>query len=237
MAAPAFSIAWAFGAGILSFLSPCVFVLVPAFIAYLGGVTVSDAKEGVKDGRSVRLRIFLNTLCYVLGFTVVFTLLGIALNTALAGAGTAAKTWLARIGGVIIILFGLFLIGILKIPWLESEHKIQVRRKAGYFTSFLFGMTFAVGWTPCVGAVLGSIFALAATHPGSAATLLFTYSIGLSLPFLLVGIFYSQASGFIKVSAKYTRVISIIFGVLLVVVGILLLLNRLSLIASFPVGP
>lgn len=229
MAAPAYSIAWALFAGLVSFLSPCVFVLIPAFLAYLGGVNYTDAQQQKGFNR----RIFLNTLAYVLGFTVVFTLLGILLNSALSHVGSGVQVWLARIGGVLIILFGLFLTGVLHIPWLESEHKFRVKGNAGYLTSFLFGMTFAVGWTPCVGAVLGSIFALAATHPGSATTLLFTYSLGLSLPFLLVGIFYAQASQWIKATAKYTRVLSIIFGVLLIVVGVLLLLNKLSIIANF----
>jgi cytochrome c-type biogenesis protein len=235
MVAPTYSIVWALAAGLASFLSPCVFVLIPAFLAYLGGVDYSEATHT----RGFNARIFLNTLAYVLGFTSVFTLLGVILNTALRGIGYMAQVWLARVGGTLIIIFGLFLIGVLKIPWLEAEHRVHVKRKAGYVTSFLFGMTFAVGWTPCVGAVLGSIFTLAATHPGSATTLLFTYSVGLSLPFLFVGVFYAQAAQWIRATAKYTRIISLVFGILLIAVGILLLLGKLSLIASFPVitGP
>lgn len=228
---PTYSLAWAFVAGIVSFLSPCVFVLIPGFLAYLGGVNYTEAKQQSGFNR----RIFLNTLAYVLGFTTVFTLLGILLSTALRGVGIATQVWLSRVGGAVIILFGLFLIGVLKIPWLEAEHKLSVRRKTGYVTSFLFGMAFAVGWTPCIGAVLGSILTLAVSNPGSATTLLFTYSVGLSLPFLLVGIFYSQAAQWIKLGAKYTRLISIVFGILLIIVGILLIFDKFAYLATFPV--
>ena len=231
MALPDFSIAWAFLAGVASFLSPCVFVLVPAFLAYLGGISVTEAKSATGFNRT----IFINTLLYVLGFTVVFTAIGILLSTVLQGTGLAAQRWLARIGGVLIIFFGLFLTGLVRVPFLESEHKFTIKRKAGYVTSFLFGMAFAVGWTPCIGAVLGSILTLAATHPGSATVLLLSYSAGLSLPFLFVGAFYAQAAQWVRATAKYTRFVGIIFGILLIIVGLLLLFNKLALIAAFPV--
>jgi cytochrome c-type biogenesis protein len=220
----------AFLAGVLSFFTPCVFALVPAFLAYLAGINLNELRS--KNG--FNRVIFLNTLCYVLGFTLVFTIVGLLLNSAIGIVGIQARHWFTRIGGIIIILFGVYMLGLLPIPWLERERKLSVNRKASYFTSFLFGMTFALGWTPCVGAVLGGIFTLAVSQPGSALPLLLVYSLGLSLPFLLVGTFYSTAARFIKLSARYTRIVSIILGVLLIIVGLLLFFNRLTVFGVVP---
>ncbi len=220
----------AFLAGILSFFSPCVFALVPAFLAYLAGINLKSLDSSAKFNRV----IFLNTLCYVLGFTLVFALLGMILNSALNGAGIALRHWLTRVGAIIIIVFGVYLLGFIRIPWLDTEHKVHIRRKAGYLTSFLFGMTFAIGWTPCIGAVLGGIFTLAATQPGSSFSLLLAYSFGLALPFLIVGVFYSSIARYVRIGAKYTRMVSIILGILLIIVGILLLTNRFSLFGIAP---
>jgi cytochrome c-type biogenesis protein len=224
------SVGIAFIAGVLSFFSPCVFALVPGFIAYLAGINIGELRTKQRFNKV----IFLNTLFYVLGFVTVFTLLGLALNSALAVASIGVKHWLTRIGGLVIIFFGLVLLGLIKIPWFDVEHKFKINRKAGYLTSFLFGMAFALGWTPCIGAVLGGIFTLAVSQPGSAVALLVAYSIGLALPFLLVGIFYSSAARFIKFNSKYTRIISIILGVLLILVGLLLFFNRLSYFGVVP---
>jgi cytochrome c-type biogenesis protein len=224
------SLGIAFLAGLLSFFSPCVFALVPAFLAYLAGVNLHALKEHTGFNRV----IFLNTLFYVLGFTVVFTAIGLLLNTALVHISLSVREWIGRIGAVFIILFGLLLIGLFNVSWLQREHKLQVTRKASYFTSFLFGMSFAVGWTPCVGAVLGGIFTLAASQPGSSLALLLLYSLGLSVPFLLVGTFYSAAARFIRLSAKYTRAVSIVLGVLLVIVGVLLFFNKLGFFGGVP---
>src|SRR3989338_7094961 len=126
-------------------------------------------------------RVFYCSVFFVLGFSLVFSIVGVLLQSALANISYELQKWLSRIGGAVIILFGLFLLGLLKIPFLEQEHKFHVKRKFGsaYLTSFVFGAAFAVGWTPCVGAVLGAVLTLAVTQPGTAFWLLIAYTLGL----------------------------------------------------------
>jgi len=216
----------AFLAGLVSFLSPCILPLIPGFLAYLAGTSPKDESQ--------RKVILLNSLSFVLGFSAVFATLGVLLNTILEAVSYDVQTWLGRAGGAVIIIFGLYLIGIIKLPFLEREHKIQVKRGFGshYFTSFLFGAAFAAGWTPCVGAVLGSILGLAALQPGAAFGLLLSYSLGLGIPFLLVGAFTSQASGLIKKWGRILRWAKIIFGFVLVGLGILAFSLSLSRFAN-----
>lgn len=219
----------AFIAGILSFLSPCVLPLVPAFLGYLAGTSLSD----IKEGHSGRLKIFLNTLLFVLGFAAVFSLIGVLLSSVLASVAVGARVWLGRIGGVIIILFALYLLKLIRLPFLEREHKLAVKGKAGYVTSFVFGAAFAAGWTPCVGAVLGSVLTLAITDPAAAFPLLFSYTLGLAFPFLLVGIFTSQATALIAKAGKWLAYFNYVVGILLLILGVLVFTNQLSLIANF----
>ncbi len=214
-------------AGLVSFLSPCVLPIIPGFLAYLGGSTTS--------GTGNKREVFLNSLFFVLGFSLVFSILGVLLNTVLESVAYDVQIWLARIGGVVIILFGLYLTGLLKIPFLEREHKFAVKHKfnSRYLTSFVFGSAFAAGWTPCVGAVLGSILGLAASAPGQAFPLLIVYSIGLGIPFLIVGAFTAQASKLIAAHQSKLNMINKAFGVLLIVLGVLVFTQSLSLIANF----
>lgn len=220
----------AFFAGLVSFLSPCVLPIIPGFLAYLAGSSLSDAARH-------RREIFVNSVFFVLGFSLVFATLGVLLNTVLERIAYDAQAWLARIGGAIIIFFGLYLVGLVKIPFLEREYKprVNVTLKSRYATSFLFGLAFAAGWTPCVGAVLGGILGLAALEPGSAFTLLFAYSLGLGLPFLGVGLFASRASGFINRYAKYARYVNIAFGIILIALGILAFTQELNRIANLEI--
>jgi cytochrome c-type biogenesis protein len=146
----------------------------------------------------------------------------------------AVQTWLSRIAGLIIIFFALHILGLIKIRFLQSDHKLKAKRfKSSYLTSYVFGASFAVGWTPCVGAILGSIFALAVANPVNSFVLLLAYAIGLGLPFLIVGIFTEQAMAFIGKSEKILRYFNIIVGILLLVLGILVFTNNLTSIASF----
>ena len=215
-------------AGLISFLSPCVLPLIPGFLSYLAGASLSESSK--KRGA-----IFLTSVFFVLGFTTVFAGLGVLLNTALQGTANEVQLWFSRIGGSFIILFGLFLTGLLKPDFLEREYKFQPKWKTAsrHFTAFLFGASFAGGWTPCVGPVLGSIIALSAVEPGSSFVLLIAYSIGLGIPFLLVGLFASQASAFIKRWASTLHWVNIAFGVLLILIGILVFTENLNLIANF----
>ena len=225
-----FSIVVAFVAGLVSFLSPCVLPIIPGFMAYLAGSSLDQAQSHRRD-------IFLASLFFVFGFSSVFSALGVLLNTLLEAVAYDAQIWLARIGGGIIILFGLYLVGLVKIPFLDRELRISVRTKfkSKFLTSFVFGAAFAAGWTPCVGAVLGGILGLAASAPGSAFTFLFSYSLGLGLPFLLVGLFASQASGFINKYIQWFKYITTAFGILLIIIGILSFTQQLSRIANFEI--
>jgi len=224
------TIALAFIAGLVSFLSPCVLPIIPGFLAYLAGTSLTEAA-------SKRWTVFLHSLLFVLGFSFVFAILGVLLNTILSAVAYDVQTWLARIGGAIIIFFGLYLTGLIKLPFLEREYKfrVQTKPKSKYLTSILFGAAFAAGWTPCVGAVLGSILGLAATQPGTAFTLLFSYSIGLGLPFLAVGLFTARAAVFFQRYAKQLHYFTIAFGIILIILGVLAFTQTLPLIANLEV--
>jgi len=216
-----------FIAGFISFLSPCVLPIIPGFLAFVSGTSL-------KEGKVNRLKIFMNSIAFVLGFSVVFALLGVLLNTALEGVSYSLQLWLSRLGGSIVILFGLYLVGLIRLPFLEREHKFRVRQfSISYITSFLFGAAFAVGWSPCVGAVLGSVLALTISKPGLAFVLLMAYSVGLGMPFLLVGAFSTQAVAIIQKLGKYLKYFNIVVGIFLIILGILVFTQTLSLVANF----
>lgn len=217
----------AFIAGLVSFVSPCVLPLIPGFLAYLSGT--SAVQQGA------RLRMFLNSLAFVLGFSVVFALLGVLLNTVLERVSYTVQTWLSRIGGAIIILFALYILGLIRVGFFEREHKLAIKKKFSitYITSFVFGSAFAVGWTPCVGAILGSVFALAVTKPGLGFILLMSYALGLGIPFLLVGLFTAQAIKLISKSATILKYFNIVVGILLLILGVLVFTNKLNVIANW----
>ncbi len=224
------TLAAAFIGGVISFLSPCVLPILPGFLSYLAGVSVLDSENHRRD-------TFLASLFFVLGFSFVFSILGVLLNTLTASLGDVIQLWLSRLGGIIIILFGLFLMKLIRIPYLEREHRIAVHSgsRSKYATSFLFGAAFAAGWSPCVGAVLGAILTIAASNPGSGSVLLFTYSLGLGLPFLLVGFFASRASSVIERIVPYLQYVSIAFGAILVALGVLAFTQSLNLLANFDI--
>ena len=182
-------------------------------------------------------RIFLNSFLFVIGFSLVFSVLGILLQTALQAVALEAMNALRIIGGSIIILFGILLLVSLKyaIPFFQAEHKIKVKRFTNsYVTSFIFGAAFAVGWTPCVGAVLGTILTLAITNPASAFKFLLSYSLGLGIPFLIVGLFTSRASKLIEKAGPKLKYFNYAFGAILILLGILVFTSQLSRIASVP---
>lgn len=225
-----FSIGVALLAGLVSFLSPCILPIIPGFLAYLAGTS----SENTQPKRS---EVFLNSLFFVLGFSVIFAALGALLNSLLESIAYDTQIWLSRIGGLIIIAFGLYLTKLLPIPWLDKKHGMQVKTKfkSRYLTSFVFGAAFAAGWTPCVGAALGAILGLAASQPGLAFWLLLAYAIGLGVPFLIIGLFTAQASKLISKLGKWLTVINIIFGILLIIIGIMVFTQTLSRLASFEI--
>ena len=224
------SIVVAFSAGLVSFLSPCILPIIPGFLSYLAGSSLSDS--GLR-----RWVVFMNSFFFVLGFSSVFAVLGVLLNTILEAVAYDVQLWLARIGGAIIIFFGLYLVGLIKLEFLEREYKFSISRKfsSRYLTSFVFGSAFAAGWTPCVGAVLGGILGLAAAQPGSAFTLLFSYSLGLGIPFLLVGLFASQSADLINRYAGWLKYINIVFGIVLIILGVLAFTQNLNRIANLEI--
>lgn len=179
--------------------------------------------------------VFINSVFFVLGFSLIFSLVGVLLQSVLSKVSFTVQQWLGYAGGVVIIIFGIYLLGLIKIPFLQKEHKLKVNKKFrfSYITSFVFGAAFAVGWTPCVGAVLAVILALAVVNPTSAFALLLAYSIGLGIPFLLVGLFTQQASSFINKLGNKLRYLNYFFGGFLIILGILVFTNNLAKIANF----
>lgn len=180
-----------------------------------------------------RRKVFLASVFFVLGFSIVFSLLGVLLQTILVNVSYSSQLWLSRIGGAVIIFFGLFMLGLIHPSFLLSEHKLKVKKFSNaYFTSFLFGSAFAVGWTPCVGAALGAILTLAATNASSAFFLLLAYTIGLGVPFLILGFFADRASKIISRSGRWLTYFQKFFGLVLIIIGILIFTQQLSRIAN-----
>lgn len=224
-------------AGMASFLSPCVLALVPAYIGYLGGRAVATP-EGVEvQHASSRLLTFSHGVAFVLGFSVVFVLLGAAAS-ALGAFLFDIRQWLVWIGGVVVIIFGLHTMGVFTIPFLDYDTRQQftpAEQGASYGSSFLMGVFFSAGWAPCVGPVLGAVLTMALTAEGLSrgVVLLSAYSLGLAIPFLLAALAVGQVTTWIRSMGKYMRYIQIANGVLLVLIGVLLLSGQLERLAQF----
>lgn len=219
----------AFLAGLASFLSPCVFSLVPAYVGYLGG-----RAAGAGDQPS-RWLTFSHGLAFVMGFSVIFITLGVAASFA-GGLLYDLRYWLAKIGGIVVVVFGLHMIGVFHIPFLAYDTRVQQAPdpKLGYLSSALMGVFFSAGWSPCVGPVLGAILTLA-VNGGSVsqgATLLSFYSAGLAIPFLIAALGIGWVSTILKKYNKVMRYVEIAMGVILVIVGIMLFTGIFELIAQ-----
>lgn len=224
-------------AGLGSFVAPCILPMIPAFLAYISGTTISEfnQKNGTKSLLVNRTNIILNTVFFVLGFSIVFSALGVIINSTLGSISNELISGFNQIGGIMIIGFGSFLLLTTKFRSLNIEKKfIPKREKASYPLSFLFGLAFAAGWTPCVGPILGTILTLAAATPAASFNLLLAYSLGLGIPFILIGVFFSRATGVIRALSKHLKYYSIIIGCLIIILGVLVLTNQLAYIANFP---
>lgn len=224
------SIGLALLAGMASFLSPCVFSLVPAYVGYLGGL----AAGGERSASSNRWITFSHGLAFVLGFSVVFVSLGVL--AAFAGSLLFdLRFWLAKIGGAVVIVFGLHMIGVFHIPFLMSDTRAQQAPdpKWGYLSSALMGVFFSAGWSPCVGPVLGAILTVVMNGGSIAlgAALLSAYSAGLAIPFLIAALGIGWVTTILKKYAKTMRYVEIAMGVILVIVGIMLFSGIFELIA------
>ena len=222
------SLALALVAGLASFLSPCVLPLVPAYIGYLGGQAV--VAPGEKRTATQRLTTFLHALAFVVGFSAVFIALGLA-------AGSLGRLlhadWVRWIGGLVMIFFGMALMGWVKLPFLYMERRVHIQTRPGwgYLSSLLVGVSFAAGWTPCTGPVLGSILALSLS--ARSAALLVAYSIGLGLPFLLVALAVDRAMAALRGMRRHLHAVQVITGVLLVLFGVLLFMDWLQVIGDW----
>ena len=215
-------------AGLASFLSPCMLPVIPAFLAQLAGtsLTLSDLK---------RRDILLGTILFVTGFSAIFATLGVVLGTVLADIATEVLAWLSKLAGTVVIVLGLHLTGLLRLPILDRQYSVHPGGlKTGHFASLLFGASFAVAWTPCVGPILGSTLALATTRPASAFPLLLAYAAGLGAPFLIIGLFPSRAFSFLKQHRRAAARVHAAFGGVLIGIGVLVFTNQLNLLASFP---
>jgi len=224
-------------AGLGSFLAPCILPMIPAFLAYISGTTLTELQRnnGTINLVASRLNILLNTIFFVAGFTIVFSILGVILNSVLSSSTGSLLIDFNHAGGIIIIAFGIFMLLSSKISKLNFEKKIIPNRaKTSYPLSFVFGLAFATGWTPCIGPILGSILTLAATSPSHAFILLLSYSLGLGIPFIMIGVFFSRFTRLIKSMSKHLKYYSIIMGTFIIILGVLVYTNQLSTIASFP---
>ena len=226
-------VAVAFSAGLFSFLSPCVLPLFPSYISFITGMSVGDLSADLSA--HARRRVLLHAVAFVLGFSLVF----IALGASFSAAGQLLFTYrdgIRRLGGVLIILFGLYIAGVLRIGFLGRTAALQIREKpAGYIGSFIVGVTFAVGWTPCVGPILGAILSLAGTAEtvGRGVGLLVAYSAGLGLPFLLSALALGPFLRFFKRYRPFIPVVERGAGVLLVIVGVLVFTNYYLVLNSW----
>ncbi|MGC8764458.1 MAG: cytochrome c biogenesis CcdA family protein [Brevinematia bacterium] len=210
----------AISGGILTFLSPCILPLIPVYITYITGLSVSELKEEKLN----KSGIIINSLAFVAGFTTVFTIMAVLLFILSAGYGNI-RIWFSRIGGIIVVLFGLHLTGILNIKFLNFQLKADVNTKSfGILNSLLIGMSFGGGWTPCVGPVLSGILVLSTQSSKIylAILQLIFYSLGIGIPFILTAFFLDRAISFFNVFKKHSKTIEIISGVFLIVLGVLL---------------
>ncbi len=226
----------AFSAGLLSFLSPCVLPLFPSYLSFITGMSVDRLAHEVRVG--ARTRVLLHSLCFIAGFTAVF----VSLGASFSAAGQFLldyRDWIRVGGGVLIVIFGLYIAGVLRIGIFNRTQQLQIQTKpAGFVGSFAVGVTFAIGWTPCVGPILGSILTLASSEKTvrQGVGLLLAYSAGLGLPFLLSSV---ALGGFLKFFKRYRPFIGAVermAGVLLVAVGILVATNYYIVLNSWAIS-
>lgn len=224
-----FRIVISFAAGILSFLSPCVLPLVPGYISLISGVSIDNLKEGVNSRRAV----IINSLAFNAGLSVIFLILGT--TAGLVGAAITSNPWVRIIGGIVIIAFGLQLIGLLRITALYKDTRFFSDQKPrGFVGSAMLGMAFAAGWTPCIGPILGGIIGLAATSGGWRSGLVLSafYSAGLAVPFLLTGLGINQFLAFYSSFRKHLHKVEVVSGIVLILVGLLVMTGQSTLLAS-----
>jgi len=226
-----FNVVIAFAGGLLSFLSPCVLPLVPGYISLMSGVSIDHLKS--EGGSTARRAVILNSLAFNAGLSVIFLALG---GTAgLLGAAIINNVWVRVIGGLVIIVFGLHLIGLLKIKYLYKDtRQFSNEKPHGMLGSLALGIAFAAGWTPCIGPILGGIIGLAATSGGWKGGLVLSafYSAGLAVPFLITGLGINQFLSFYSRFRQHLHKVEVVSGIILILIGVLVMSNRVTLLAS-----
>src|SRR5688572_30606168 len=228
MEGTSFGIAIAFSAGLLSFLSPCVLPLIPSYVTFITGLSL----ENVQKARRAAL---VHSLLFILGFTLIFLALG-ASATALGQLLGYQRVWISRIGGVLIIVFGLYMLGVFNIALFSRERRVHIADKpVGYLGTLLVGITFGAGWTPCIGPILGSILTYAASSAdlSRGLWLLLAYSLGLAVPFLISAIAVERFLDFFTRMKRQMVWITRASGVLMIAVGILMVTNYFTILATY----
>jgi cytochrome c-type biogenesis protein len=224
----------AFAAGFLSFVSPCVLPLIPGYISFVSGVSVDEMRSETTPTAS-RLQVFVTSLAFVIGFSIVFIALG-ASATAVGKFMFAKLPLLSKIAGAILIVFGLHTMGVFRLAILDTEKRVHSQRKpAGPLGALLVGVAFAFGWTPCIGPILGGILAIAGSKNsvGEGITLLAVYSLGLGIPFLITSLAINQFFGAAKKIRKHYHAIELASGALLIVIGVLIVTGQLTIITRY----
>ena len=225
-----------FVVGLLTFLAPCTLPLVPAYLGFISGVNPKDLEDPEKAS-AARKKIFLNGVFFILGFSLIFIIFG-TLAGLLGQALVPWRIWLARIGGAFVVFFGLFMLGFFNLNFLKVDKRMKMPKwlELGKpSSSFIVGGTFAFGWTPCVGPILGSILLLASTSTTAleGALLLTVFSFGLAIPFLVIAFAYSKSTQYIEKIAKFSKWVSYIGGVFLIILGILLMTDNFGLTIQY----
>jgi cytochrome c-type biogenesis protein len=226
----------AFSAGLFSFLSPCVLPLFPSYLSFITGMTVERLSGEVTPG--ARGRVLLHSLAFIAGFTAVFVGLGVSVSAA-SQFLLDYRDWIRIGGGVLIIVFGLYIAGVLRVGLFGRTAQVQIREKpAGFLGSFAVGLTFAIGWTPCVGPILGSILTLASNDKtvGQGTALLLAYSAGLGIPFLLFSLALGSFLRFFKRYRPFLPAVERVAGLLLVAVGVLVVSNYYIALNSWAIS-
>lgn len=222
----------AFLGGLLSFLSPCVLPLIPSYVSFITGISFDDFKTG--DKARIRRLTLINSFAFVSGFSTVFVLLGVS-SSYVGRLFAVYYDHIRIIGGIIIIVFGLYVMGVLKLNFLASDKRVHLHSKPrGHFGSFIVGLTFGAGWTPCIGPILGSILLVASTT-GSALQgfkLLLVYSLGLAVPFMATSLAINSFLSHYSSIQKYMRLIMFLSGLLLIAFGVILLTDKVHLLLS-----
>ncbi|MEK7825172.1 MAG: cytochrome c biogenesis protein CcdA [Nitrospirota bacterium] len=224
----------AFSAGFLSFVSPCVLPLLPSYVSFITGLSMDELTKGGDKAR-VKGIIIRNSLIFIAGFSFVFILLG-ASATLIGQILITYQALIRKVGGTIVVLLGFYIMGLLRMDLLSSEKKIHLEgRPAGYLGSFLVGITFAAGWTPCVGPILGGILLYASTSGSvmSGISLLSAYSIGLGLPLFITSLGVNTFITYFKKINKYIRFVSLASGLFLILVGVMIFTDSFTLITAF----